>query len=209
MELEILNTDGAATGSKAKLPKKVFGAEPNEHSVYLAIKAEQANGRQGTAASKNRKMVSGGGKKPWRQKGRGVARAGSSRSPLWVGGGRAFGPQPHTFKMSLPKKVKQLARVSVYSDKAKSGQVKVVEDFKLAEAKTREMFKILKALGVDGQKNLLLIAEYDQDVLRAGRNIPKLEIRVATTESTFDLLNCENIIIQMGGLDKLSGVLSK
>ncbi len=209
MQLDVHNTSGKPTGNKVKLPQHVFGCEPNEHAVYLAVKAYQANQRQGNAASKNRSAVSGGGRKPFKQKGRGAARAGSSRSPVWVGGGRVFGPQPRDYTMRLPRKVKQLARASVYSDKAKNAQVKLVEDFKLNEVKTREVSQMLKLLGADEGKTLLLLTEYDADILRAGRNIPDLNIRVATTESTYDLLNCKHLLIQEGAVEKLSGALKR
>lgn len=209
MELTVFKVDGSASGSKVKLPKHVFAQEPNEHAVYLAIKVQMANARQGTAASKTRSMVRGGGKKPWKQKGRGVARAGSTRSPVWVGGGRVFGPQPRDYKMKLPKKVKTLARISAYSDKAKNEKIKLIEDFKLENPKTKELAAILQALELGGRKTLLLLKEYDADILRAGRNIPKLQIRVATSESTYDLLNCENLLMQEGVVEKLSGAFKK
>jgi len=209
MESVVYKIDGSPTKEKVQLPKHVFGVEPNTHAIYLAVKAQATNSRQGTAATKTRSMVSGGGRKPWRQKGRGVARAGSTRSPLWVGGGRVFGPHPREYEMRLPRKVKRLARVSAYSDKAQSEAVMVVEDFKLEQGKTREMFAILKSLGVEKEKTLLLLNEHDSTVVRAGRNIPLLNIKVATTESTYDLLNCKKVIIQKSALDKLAGAFAK
>lgn len=209
MELKVFKIDGSASGDKVKLPAHVFSVASNEHAVYLAVKAQNANSRQGSAATKTRTMVRGGGRKPWRQKGRGVARAGSIRSPLWVGGGRIFGPHPRDYKMQLPKKVKSLARAAVYSDKAKNDKIKLVEDFKLQEAKTKEMFGILKSLGLDGRKTLLLTSEYDAKIVRAGRNIPKFEVRVAASESTYDLLNCDSLVIQKGAVDKISGAFKK
>lgn len=209
MELEVYKTDGTSTGKKVKLPAHVFAVEPNEHVVYLAVKSQQNNSRQGTASTKTRSMVRGGGKKPWRQKGRGAARAGSTRSPIWIGGGRIFGPQPRDYKTNLPRRLKLLARKSVFSDKAKNDQIKLVEDFKLEQAKTKEMFGILQSLGLGDEKTLLILADYDADVVRAGRNIPKLQIRVATSESTYDLLNCKRLLLQMGAVDKLSGAFKK
>lgn len=205
MKLEVLKKTGGLTGAKVDLPKEVFGVEPNSHAVYLAVKVHNTNSRQGTSATRTRAMVRGGGKKPWKQKGRGVARAGTSRSPLWVGGGRTFGPQPRDCSMKLPRKVKALARKSVFSDKAANDQIKIVEDFKLGKPKTREVVSILRSLGLDGKKTLLLLSEHDADVLRAGRNIPKLRIRVARTESTYDLLDCETIVIQQSAIQKLVG----
>lgn len=209
MEVEVYNRAGRTSGKKVQIPAEIFGIEPNVHAVYLAVKAQNANSRQGTAATKTRTMVRGGGKKPWRQKGRGVARAGTIRSPIWVGGGRTFGPHPRDFTIKLPKKVKKLARISVFSDKAKNNQITLIEDFKLENPKTKELFTILQSLGVENQKTLLLLAEYDPMILRAGRNIPNLNIKMATTVSTYDLLNCERILIQQGAIEKISGVLKR
>jgi len=209
MEIDIIKINGQSAGSKVKLPKHVFGIEPNEHAVYLSVKAETANARQGNSAAKTRSMVRGGGKKPWKQKGRGAARAGTIRSPLWVGGGRVFGPQKRDYYQALPRKVKALARASVFADKAKNGQVTIVEDFNLSEPKTREMAAILKALSAEGKSILLLLAEYDANVLRAARNIPHLEVRVAASESTYDLLRCEMIILQKSAVDKIAGAFKK
>ncbi|HEX9655253.1 MAG TPA: 50S ribosomal protein L4 [bacterium] len=206
MELEIFKKDGKPSGSKVTLPEKVFGAQPSQGSVYLAVKCLQANARQGTHNTKTRAMVSGGGKKPWKQKGRGVARAGTIRSPLWVGGGRVFGPHPRDYGLKLPKKVKALARISVYSDKARNEQVMVVENFKLDQPKTKEMFGILKSLGLEKTKTLMLVPEYDAILLKASRNLPMLNIKVAATESTYDLLNCERLLIQEAAIAKISGV---
>jgi large subunit ribosomal protein L4 len=209
MEVALLTKDGSESGKQAKLPDKIFKAPENGHAVYLAVKAQQANVRQGTVATKTRSLVRGGGKKPWRQKGRGVARAGTNRSPLWVGGGRVFGPQPRSYEIRLSKKVKRLARASVYADKAKNKQITVVEDFKLDKPKTKEMFGVLQALGLEKQKTLMILSDYDSDILRASRNIPNLQIRVAAQESTYDLLNCNRLVIQNGAIEKIAGVLSK
>lgn len=208
MEVALYQTDGKDSGKKVELPEKLFNARSNTHAVYLAVKAQNENSRQGTVSAKTRSQVRGGGRKPWRQKGRGVARAGTIRSPLWVGGGRIFGPQPRSYEMRLPRKVKRLARISAYSDKARNDQVMIVEDFKLNNPKTREMFAILQSLGCDKQKTLLLLSEHDPVMLRAGRNIPNLEIRVGATESTYDLLNCKRLVIQSGAIDKIAGVLT-
>jgi large subunit ribosomal protein L4 len=209
MEVEIYNRTGSNSGKKVKLPTDVFGIKPNTHAIYLAVKTYKANSRQGTASTKTRSMVRGGGRKPWRQKGRGVARAGTTRSPLWRGGGRVFGPQPRDYSLKLSKKVKRLARISAYSDKVKNSQITLVEDFKLENPKTKEMFSILKSLGVEKHKTLLILSEYDPMILRAGRNIPNLKIKVAATESTYDLLNCERLLIQKGAIEKISGALKR
>lgn len=205
MKLDVYKRDGSSAGKKVDLPEQIAGAKPHQHAMYLAVKAQMANMRQGTASTKNRSQARGGGRKPWRQKGRGVARAGTIRSPLWVGGGRVFGPQPRDYSQKISKKVKRLARVSAFADKISNDRITVVEDFTLENPKTKELFGILKALGVESQKVLLLVSDYDANILRAGRNIPNLEIRVATTESTYDLLNCERLLVQQSAVEKIVG----
>ncbi len=206
MKLEVYKIDGAASGKAVTLPKEVFDVTPNDHVIYQDVRRIMTNRRQGTVATKNRALVRGGGKKPWRQKGRGTARAGTTRSPIWVGGGRVFGPQPRDFEMKLTKKMMRLARVSAYTYKAKDAKVVVVEDFKLEQPKTKAMFQILKSLNLQDQKVLLLTSEYDPLVLRAGRNIPNLIIRQATDATTYDILNCETLLIQQQAIEKITEV---
>jgi large subunit ribosomal protein L4 len=206
MKLEVYKIDGAASGKAVTLPKEVFDVTPNDHVIYQDVRRIMTNRRQGTVATKNRALVRGGGKKPWRQKGRGTARAGTTRSPIWVGGGRVFGPQPRDFEMKLTKKMMRLARVSAYTYKAKDAKVMVVEDFKLEQPKTKAMFQILKSLNLQDQKVLLLTSEYDPLVLRAGRNIPNLIIRQATDATTYDILNCETLLIQQQAIEKITEV---
>lgn len=206
MKLDVYKIDGMSSGSSVAIPKDVFEVEPNDHLVYQAVRTQMTNNRQGTAATKNRALVRGGGRKPWRQKGRGTARAGTTRSPLWVGGGRAFGPQPRNFKMKINKKMKRQARQSAYSDKLKQEAVILVEDFKLENPKTKEMFQILKNLNIQDKKVMLLTTDYDPNVVRAGRNIPNLIIRQASDASTYDILNCEMLLIQQNALEKITEV---
>lgn len=203
MEIKVYKTDGVSSESAVALPSEVFEIEPNNHVIYQAVRSQMKNSRQGTAASKNRAMVRGGGKKPWRQKGRGTARAGTTRSPLWVGGGRVFGPQPRHLSMKINKKMSRQARQSAYSYKAKQEAVMLVEDFKLANPKTKEMFQILKNLKIEDKKVLLLTTEYDPMVARAGRNIPNLFIRQASDASTYDILHCEVLLIQQNAIEKI------
>ncbi len=134
MKRDLYKLDGTKVKSSVNLPSSIFGIEPSEHAVYLDVKATQRNARQGNASTKNRSAVRGGGRKPWKQKGRGVARAGTSRSPLWKGGGVIFGPNPHDFHMKVNKKVKSLARRSVYSSKVKDAALVIVEDIQLPGA---------------------------------------------------------------------------
>ncbi|MDZ7266109.1 MAG: 50S ribosomal protein L4 [candidate division KSB1 bacterium] len=207
MQVEVYTKDGQKSGRTIDLPDEIFGIEPNRHVIYLAVKAQQANQRQGTHKTKTRREVSGGGKKPWKQKGRGVARAGSTRSPLWVGGGRVFGPQPRDYSQSLNQKVKKLARRSALSLKAKAGEMVVVEDFTVASGKTREMAGILKNLGADKLKTLLLIPQADPALLRASRNLYRLRLQLGSDVSTFELLNCQKLFIQESAVSRLAGVL--
>ncbi len=203
MEINVYKTDGVSSDKPVALPNEVFEVEPNNHLIYQAVRSQMKNSRQGTAATKNRAMVRGGGKKPWRQKGRGTARAGTSRSPLWVGGGRVFGPEPRNLKMKITKKMNRKARQSAYAYKAKQEAIMLVEDFKLANPKTKEMYQILKNLKIEDKKVLLLMTEYDPMMVRAGRNIPKLFIRQASDASTYDILNCDVVLIQQNALDKI------
>lgn len=207
MQVEVYTKDGQKSGKTITLPDEVFGIEPNRHVIYLAVKAQQANQRQGTHKTKTRKEVSGGGKKPWKQKGRGVARAGSIRSPLWVGGGRVFGPQPRDYSQSINQKVKKLARKSVLSLKAQSGELVVVEDFTLESGKTKDMKAILKNFGADKIKSVLLVPQADSSLLRASRNLYKMKLQVGPEASTLDLLDCQKLFIQESAVSRIAGVL--
>lgn len=207
MELEVYTKEGTPAGRTVQVPEEIFAAEPNEHAVYMAVNAQRTNSRQGTRATKNRSAVSGGGKKPWRQKGRGTARAGTTRSPIWRGGGIVFGPKPIDFSYKLPKKVKKLARISVLSAKTKQDQIKVIEQFSLENAKTKEMYKILSAFGLADTKTLVLLPEYDNAILLASRNLRKLRVVMAADASTYDLLDCKTLLILENAVEKLKGVL--
>jgi len=206
MELEVLKTDGISAGEKLGLPEQIFNITPNDHAIYQAVRCYRNNKRQGNAKTKGRSEVSGGGKKPWRQKGRGVARAGTSRSPVWVGGGRAFGPVPHDYKMKLPKKVKLLAKKSALTYKAKQNEIVVIEDFTLENPKTKEMFVILKNSKLESKKVLLVLPLHDKTILLAGRNIQNLTIKTVGELSTYDILNCQIMLMQKSALDKIKEV---
>ena len=203
MKIDVLKTDGSSTGRQVDLSDKIFGIEPNSHAIYLSVKAYLANQRQGTHKSKERGEVSGGGKKPWKQKGRGGARAGTTRSPLWVGGGTIFGPRPRDYRQDLPKQVKRLARKSALSYKVKDEQIVIVEDFNLEQAKTKEFSKILNALNVSGKKVLLLTDSNKTNVYKSGRNIPKVQILEASKASTYDLLNNQILVVQKSAVKEI------
>ena len=205
MELEVYTKEGTASGRKIKVSKKVFGVEINEHTVYLAVQSYMTNNRQGTAATKTRSMVSGGGRKPWKQKGRGTARAGTSRSPIWKGGGVVHGPQPHPYNFTISKKANKLARLSVLSSKYKDEHIKVVEDFSSDNAKTRDVFTVLKNFGIEATKTLVLLPEYDANMLLASRNIKNLKILIAQDASPYDLLACKTLLVMESAVKKLEG----
>lgn len=203
MKLEVYKIDGTKTCESIELADTIFGIEPNDHLIYLSVKATLANKRQGTAKSKERSEVSGGGKKPWKQKGRGGARAGTSRSPLWVGGGTIFGPKPRNYRQKVNKKAASLARKSALSYKAKAEQIMVVEDFSFEAPKTKELVKILEALKVYGKKTLLLTPELNVNVYKSGRNIEKVSVLESYKASTYELLNNQILLVQKSAIEPL------
>lgn len=208
VKLDVYKTDGTLTGEQVELDPAVFEIQPNDHAIWLAVTAELVNRRQGTHKTKTRGEIRGGGKKPWRQKGTGRARAGSIRSPLWRGGARIFGPVPHLYKKHIPQKVKRLARRSVLSYLAKENRIRLVEDFSFETPKTKQMAALLKNLQLTSKKTLLLTPGVDQKVYLSGRNIPFLAIQEATTFSTYDVMNTEILLIQKNALSKIHEVLA-
>jgi len=203
MELEVYRTDGSKSGDTVKLSDEIFGIEPNEHAMYLAVKAIRANQRQGTHKLKTRSEVRGGGKKPFRQKHTGMARQGTRRSPLMAGGGSIFGPQPRDYSLRLPAKVRRLARRSALSLKVREGQIMIVEDFALEAPRTREMVGLMKAMGLDRNKTLVLLPKSDKNIVLAGRNLPAVQILEADKASTYDLLNNRMLLIQKSAVEVL------
>ncbi len=204
MKIDIYKTDGTLTGRQVELNPKVFDIQPNDHAIYLAVKTYLTNQRQGTSKTKERSEVSGGGRKPWRQKGTGRARAGSNRSPLWVGGGTVFGPKPRDYEIKLPKKVKLLARLSALTYKARNNQIVVVEDFNFDQPKTKEILNIIKALNLYEKKTLLLTGSYIRNVYLSGRNIPNLKVLEAQKASTYDILNNKVLLLQESALNLIN-----
>ncbi|MEJ5352137.1 MAG: 50S ribosomal protein L4 [Melioribacteraceae bacterium] len=208
MKLDVYKIDGTKTGEQVELSKDIFEIEPNDHALYLAVKAYLANQRQGTHKTKERSEVRGGGKKPWRQKGRGGARAGSIRSPLWIGGGTIFGPKPRDYRQKLNKKVNALARKSALSYKAKNNQIIVVEDFDFEKPKTKDFVNILKALNLNGKKTLLLTNGTLENVYKSGRNIERVNILEANKASAYELLNNQILILQKSALTLLESTFN-
>ncbi len=207
MDLNTIKPDGT-NGTAIKVDNRVFKIKPNEAVVHQAVIQEMHNQRQGTHSSKSRGMVRGGGRKPWRQKGRGVARAGTIRSPLWKGGGTVFGPEPHSYKKRMPKKMKQLARKSILSYKASKGEIFIVNEFVQLEPKTAIFYEFLKSLDIQKQKILVLPEEIGKNIRLSVRNLPTVNIKKADSASTYDLINHEVLLFDKSGLLLLNKKLS-
>ena len=208
MELQIVNTSGAK-GAKIQVDETVFGIKPNEAVVHQAVVTELANLRQGTHAAKTRGMVTGSGKKPFKQKGRGMARAGDKKSPLWRSGGIVFPPSPHKYTKSMPKKMRQLARRSVLSDKVANGKVIVVEEFNIEKPKTKHFIDLLKNLNLSELKVTVLPSIIDNTIDLATRNISNIFVVKATDASAYDLLDSEVLLFDKAGLILLNEQLAQ
>ncbi len=208
MKFPVYKKDGSKSSETVEIPDTLIKGEPNEHAIWLAVRSEEAAKHQGTHSTKSRGMVRGGGKKPFRQKGRGVARQGTTRSPLFPGGGKIFGPQPHKYSVTVPIKVKRLARASVIVMKMQSEGIRIIEDFTMELPKTSEMAGVFKALGVDDQKILLLTSEFDHMISRSVRNLPRASTQKASNASTRDLMDCSTIVLQKSAVEKLVKVLT-
>ena len=207
MELQVVKSNGNKA-SKIKVDESVFGVKPNKNAVHRAILSEMTNSRQGTHGSKSRGMVRGGGKKPWKQKGRGVARAGTTRSPLWRGGGTVFGPQPHQYEYKLPKKIKRLARRSILSEKLQNKKIIVLNEFGIDEPKTKKTKDLLVNLDVQEKKILVLTGSLTKNLILSMRNIPNIALLDAMKASAYDLLDSEIILIDQKGLEMLNDGLA-
>jgi large subunit ribosomal protein L4 len=203
MQLKVYKIDGTVSDETVELPAGIFEIEPNQHTIYLSVKAYLSNQRQGTHKTKERSEVRGGGKKPWRQKGRGTARAGTTRSPIWVGGGTTHGPRPHLHKQSLTKKTARLARKSALSLKAKEGEIMIIEDLSFEKPKTRDFSSILQNLKLDDKKILMLLTSDNRNVYLSGRNIPKVNLMNVNEAAAYDILNNQVLLIQKSALEPL------
>lgn len=208
MEFKVVDINGKETGKSLKLNAAVFGIEPNEHSIYLDVKQFLANARQGTHKSKERGEINRTTKKHHKQKGTGGARAGSLRSPIHRGGGTVFGPRPRNYGFKLNKKVKQLARRSALSMKAKSGALTVVENFTFEVPKTKSFMSVLSALGLSEKKSLFVVGDYDKNVYLSSRNLTGVKVVNSSEISTYDIMNASALIISEGAIEKITAVLS-
>jgi large subunit ribosomal protein L4 len=208
MKLKVLNKEGKATGREITLSDEVFGIEPNDHAIYLAVKQYQANQRQGTSKTLQKSEISGSTRKLHKQKGTGGSRKGSIKNPLFYGGPRVGGPKPRDYFFKLNKKVKDLARKSALSYKAKDNGVVIVEDFTLETPKTKEFIAILKGLGVDGKKILFLLGDNNKNIILSGRNLDKMNIENATDVNTYDILNSQVLVISESSVEKIENILN-
>ena len=195
MKVEVLNTKGTATGRSVELPEEIFGAEPNNHVIYLAVKQYLAAQRQGTHKVKTRAEVQGASRKLHRQKGTGGSRKGNIRNPLYKGGGTIFGPKPHSYDFKLNRKVKDLAKISALSYKAKENAILVVEDLNLDAPKTRQFMQILGSLKVADKKVMFVQPEYNDNVELSLRNVPSVLGTLLSDINTYDIVNSEVLIL--------------
>jgi large subunit ribosomal protein L4 len=194
MQVDILNIKGTKTGRTLELPAEIFEAEPNDHVIYLAVKQYLAAQRQGTHKVKTRMEVKGSSKKLHKQKGTGGSRKGNIRNPLYKGGGTIFGPKPRTYSFKLNRKVKDLAKISALSYKAKENAIVVVEDVKLEAPKTKEVVNLLGALKLDGKKALFVLPEYNDNLQLSLRNVPCLESSLLADMNTYDIVNAQVLV---------------
>lgn len=201
----ILNQNGESTEKKVNLNGDVFGIEPNTQVMFDAVQVYQANMRQATAKTKTRAEVSGGGKKPWRQKGTGRARAGSSRSPIWVGGGTVFGPDGRqNYKLAMNKKAHALALKSALSIKASEKNIVVVDE--LTTSKTKEFIKVLENLKIEG-KTLVVLSEDNDELVRSARNVPGVKVVLVNNVCVYDLLNTNKLLCTVNAVKAIEGGL--
>jgi large subunit ribosomal protein L4 len=208
MELAVYNIKGEETGKNVTLNDSIFGIDPNDHAIYLDVKQYQANGRQGTHKAKERSEVAGSTKKIKKQKGTGTARAGDIKNPLFRGGGRTFGPRPRDYSFKLNKKVKKLARKSALSYKAKSDNIRIIEDFDLTLPKTKEYIEILNNLKLNEKKSLLVLNEQNKNIYLSSRNLQGAKVINASELTTYDIMNASVLLLFESSVDVLDNLLS-
>ena len=203
MKVSVFNKSGEDTGKKVDLNKDIFGIEPNDHAIYLDVKQFLANNRQGTSKTKERAEITGSTRKIKRQKGTGTARAGSIKSPIFRGGGRTFGPRPRSYSFKLNRKVKQIARKSALSYKAKDKGILILEDFTLEAPKTRELSDIRKNLNISPGKSLLVLPEPSKNIYLSSRNLENSKVITITELNTYDIMNASVVVFLESSLNVL------
>ena len=209
MEVKVLDINGKETGRKVQLSDSVFAIEPNNHAVYLDVKLYLANQRQGTHKAKERAEVAGSTRKIKKQKGTGTARAGSKKSPVFKGGGTIFGPRPRSYSFKLNKSLKRLARKSAFSLKAKESNLIVVEDFNFETPNTKKFISVLKALGLENKKSLIVLGDSNKNVYLSSRNLKASSVVTNSELSTYAILNANNLVLLEGSLEGIEENLSK
>jgi large subunit ribosomal protein L4 len=195
MQVDVLNIQGQPTGRSIELPEEIFGAEPNDHVIYLAVKSYLASQRQGTHKVKTRAEVQGASRKLHKQKGTGGARKGNIRNPLYKGGGTIFGPKPHTYEIKLNRKVKDLAKISALTYKAKDNAIVVVEDINLDTPKTKQFLGIMDTLKVADKKALFVVPEYNETLYLSSRNIPNADTVLLSDVNTYEIVNADVLVL--------------
>src|SRR4051812_16931599 len=195
MQLKVLNIEGKKTGRSVELPEDIFGVEPNDHVIYLAVKQYLAAQRQGTHKVKTRAEVQGASKKLHRQKGTGGSRKGNIRNPLYKGGGTIFGPKPHAYDIKLNRKVKDLAKISALAYKAKENAILIVEDINFDTPKTKQFIGIMNSLSVSDKKALFIIPEYNETLYLSSRNIPNADAVLLSDVNTYSIVNAEVLVL--------------
>ena len=208
MKAAVLDIKGKDTGRKVSLNKAIYEIEPNDHAVYLDVKQYLANQRQGTHKSKERAEITGSTRKIKKQKGTGTARAGSIKSPVFRGGGRAFGPRPRNYSFKLNKKLKSLARKSAFTIKAKEKAIVVLEDFTFEAPKTSAYSEMMSNLGFDGKKTLLVLGDLNKNVYLSSRNLQHTNVVIASELSTYTILNSGVVLLTEGAVEKIENILS-
>ena len=204
MKVDIYNNKGKKLTKKIELNDKVFSIEPSDHSIYLTVKSELAAKRQGTSSSRTRAEVRGGGAKPWKQKGTGRARVGSTRNPSRVHGGSAFGPKPRDYNLKVNKKVRLLAKRSILSSKIKSNSYKIIDNFKMSSMKTKEFVQILEALNLGNEKLTMIVGDTDNNLLLSSRNLNNINLVIAEHMSAYDISNSNVLLFDQSGVETLN-----
>lgn len=195
MQVDVLNIKGQKTGRTVDLPEEVFGIEPNDHVIYLAVKQYLAAGRQGTHKVKTRAEVQGASRKLHKQKGTGGARKGNIRNPLYKGGGTIFGPKPHAYDFKLNRKVKDLAKISALSHKAKDGAIYVIEEVNMDVPKTKELVAVMQALNLSDKKTLIVLPEYNDNLYLSTRNVPNVASTLLADINTYEIMNADVLVL--------------
>jgi large subunit ribosomal protein L4 len=207
MDIAVVKYSGESTGRKVSLDSEVFGIEPNDHAIYLDVKSILANQRQGTHKSKQRNEISGSSRKIKNQKGTGGARAGNIKNPQFKGGGRVFGPTPRDYSFKLNKKVKDLARRSALTYKAKDNSIAILEDFNFAAPKTKTYLSMLKALSLSDKKTLVVLPAVTSNVVLSSRNVKNTKVITASQINTFDVMNADILVLAESSVNSINSIL--